>query len=483
MDKKKHKDSSSNKDIKATEKINKKGNLNQNKNRNLNKEKYHLEERSREISRIKENMKSKNRYKGKTMNPKRDPEKMQEAFQLNEDVTLPTTDRGKNMNVKKFLPNKENGRNKNENQDKTSKIGGNLIGESVPGRALNTGMKLPVPSVSKLRSHQKKLNDLRWHDILAQMKIVMDCFPHANATFETIGRTVEYNDIIIVKITDRKQKYFRTEESKYIDEVPEKKIIFIVHGLNVMGMTKMLHLSAIEELKILMSYYLNHLEKFDIFLMPLANPDGYSLLHNVYHGGMWNKNASPQEACRGVLLDRNFDVAWNATRQISSCSPLYPGPAPFSEVETNAVRNIFHYFGHKIVAYINVHSGTYDEKVFKGDAILYPRGYTELQTDDDKYIDLKGEVDEAMKNASFQVMSVAVDTLYNWYGKISGSSVDYASTVYGIPYALEFVMQLYQEDYTNPIQHYALTEIWNRLIDTVFTNIWKSLHVNDLRKK
>lgn len=34
-----------------------------------------------------------------------------------------------------------------------------------------------------------------------------------------------------------------------------------------------------------------------------------------------------------------------------------------------------------------------------------------------------------MKNASFQVMSVAVDTLYNWYGKISGSSVDYASTV------------------------------------------------------
>lgn len=110
----------------------------------------------------------------------------------------------------------------------------------------------------------------------------MDCFPHANATFETIGRTVEYNDIIIVKITDRKQKYFRTEESKYIDEVPEKKIIFIVHGLNVMGMTKMLHLSAIEELKILMSYYLNHLEKFDIFLMPLANPDGYSLLHNVY---------------------------------------------------------------------------------------------------------------------------------------------------------------------------------------------------------
>lgn len=52
-----------------------------------------------------------------------------------------------------------------------------------------------------------------------------------------------------------------------------------------------------------------------------------------------------------------------------------------------------------------------------------------MQSDDDKYIDLKGEIDEAMKNASFQVLSVTVDTLNNWYGKISGSSVDYAATV------------------------------------------------------
>lgn len=49
--------------------------------------------------------------------------------------------------------------------------------------------------------------------------------------------------------------------------------------------------------------------------------------------------------------------------------------------------------------------------------------------DDDKYVDLKGEIDEAMRNASFTVMSVTVDTIYNFYGKVTGSSVDYASTV------------------------------------------------------
>lgn len=61
--------------------------------------------------------------------------------------------------------------------------------------------------------------------------------------------------------------------------------------------------------------------------------------------------------------------------------------------------------------------------------MLYPKGYTDVQSDDDKYIDLRAEIDEAMKNASFQVISVTVDTLHSWYGKVVGSSVDYASTV------------------------------------------------------
>lgn len=61
--------------------------------------------------------------------------------------------------------------------------------------------------------------------------------------------------------------------------------------------------------------------------------------------------------------------------------------------------------------------------------MLYPKGYTDSGLDDDKYIDLKGEIDESIRNASFRVLSVNVDTLYNWYGKVGGSSVDYASSV------------------------------------------------------
>ncbi|PZC83797.1 hypothetical protein B5X24_HaOG206954 [Helicoverpa armigera] len=325
------------------------------------------------------------------------------------------------------------------------------------------------------------------YSVMSQLKQIFDEFPSANATFETVGRTAEYNDIVIIKISQTKRDsdtYFRAEESKYIDEVPEKKILFIVHGLVVMGIRNTPALVEVEKFTTLLGYYLKHLDKFDIFLIPMANPDGYShshASHPLYQAshGMWNKNMSPQEACPGVALDRNFDVAWNATRLVSSCSPLYPGPSPFSEVESKAIRDIFHYFGHKILAYIHVHASSYSGSVFKGDAILFPRGYTEQQSDDDKYIDLRGEIDEAMKNGSFQVMSVAVETLYNWYGKVTGSSVDYASTVYGIPFALEFAIQPYA-DSDRYMNNLALTRIWSRVIDTTFNFIHKSLHSNDV---
>lgn len=74
---------------------------------------------------------------------------------------------------------------------------------------------------------------------------------------------------------------------------------------------------------------------------------------------------SPQADCRGVALDRNFDVAWNNSHDQSSCSQTYPGPNPFSEIETKAISNVLHYYGHRILAYIHVHAGTYDANTFK----------------------------------------------------------------------------------------------------------------------
>lgn len=65
----------------------------------------------------------------------------------------------------------------------------------------------------------------------------------------------------------------------------------------------------------------------------------------------------------------------------------------------------------------------------KGDAVLYPKGYADSNEDTDRYLDLQGEIEEMMRNASFRHLSVHVNTLKEWYGKVRGTSVDYASSV------------------------------------------------------
>ncbi|CAB3228893.1 unnamed protein product [Arctia plantaginis] len=209
-----------------------------------------------------------------------------------------------------------------------------------------------------------------------------------NITMEVIGRTAEYNNIILLKITEIKRdktNYFRVH--KYADEAPEKKIIFIVHGLAVRGMGVLMDSEA--KFATLMSFYATHLQFFDIFVIPIANPDGFTAVLN-------------------------------------------------------------------------------------GDAILYPRGYTTAQMDDDKYIDIKGELEESLKNATFKIISVAVETLHSWYGIVTGSSVDYASSVYGIPYAMEFCMQIFEN-----LQEESLNQIWRRVVAVVFKNIWKGVNTKN----
>ncbi|CAH2089475.1 unnamed protein product [Euphydryas editha] len=346
-------------------------------------------------------------------------------------------------------------------------------------------------SKEQMEEEDHMIGQLSPYSIKQQLQQIVKTLPNANVTIDVIGRTVEYNDIVLLKITEdntTSDKYFRANDGKYAEDLPEKKIIFIVHGLSVMGYNYLSCLSYGPHFTKLLSYYIAHLDKFDIFLIPMANPDGVAVTRNnvIY----WNKNVSPQDHCPGVSLDHNFDIAWNNNNSVNSCHQKYPGPAPFSEAETRAVRDVFHKYNHKIVAYLNVHAGSYSSTTFKGDAVLYPNGYTDSVSDDDKYIDLKGEIDEVMRNASFQVMSVTVDTLHSWYGKISGSSVDYASTVYGIPFALELVMQLYedtssewknQDGQDTNYEESALDEIWGRVIYVTFNYIWKTLNGNEVQ--
>lgn len=112
------------------------------------------------------------------------------------------------------------------------------------------------------------------------MTRILSEFKNTNVSTESLGRTVEFNEIVLFKISANKNETntrFRAYDGhKYDDENIDKKIIFIVHGLSVMGLKALRCLTEVQMLKILLGYYLNHLDKFDIFLIPIANPDGYA---------------------------------------------------------------------------------------------------------------------------------------------------------------------------------------------------------------
>lgn len=85
----------------------------------------------------------------------------------------------------------------------------------------------------------------------------------------------------------------------------------------------------------------------EIYFIPCVNPDGYAYntLTNPSGGGMHRKNRNPLNnigANIGVDLNRNYSVDWNVDNLGSSTAPgsdTYCGTAPFSEKETQAIRN------------------------------------------------------------------------------------------------------------------------------------------------
>ena len=109
-------------------------------------------------------------------------------------------------------------------------------------------------------------------------------------------------------------------------------------------------------------------DESEIWIVPIANPDGLEYSINVYR--YWRKNRrANSDGTYGVDINRNYGYAWGFDEIGSSGQPgsdVYRGTAPFSEPETAAIRNLF--LGHDFRAMISFHSFAQD--------ILFPWGYT-----------------------------------------------------------------------------------------------------------
>ncbi|MBD3257056.1 hypothetical protein GF377_01390 [candidate division GN15 bacterium] len=116
----------------------------------------------------------------------------------------------------------------------------------------------------------------------------------------------------------------------------------------------------------------------EIWIVMCVNPDGY--YHNEViapsGGGMWRKNRRDNgNGTYGVDLNRNFGYEWGYDNGGSSPDPAdltYRGPAPFSEPETQAMRDFA--IAHEFVITIYFHSYS--------NLVLYPWGYDYFLTPD-----------------------------------------------------------------------------------------------------
>ncbi|XP_017312656.1 carboxypeptidase B2 [Ictalurus punctatus] len=132
------------------------------------------------------------------------------------------------------------------------------------------------------------------------------------------------------------------------------------------------------------------LDKMDIYILPVMNPDGYKYTWTTNR--MWRKNRSVRQgsSCVGVDLNRNFDANWCTVGASSNpCSDIYCGQYPESEPEVQAVTKFLRSHKDSVKLYFSIHS--YSQ------LLLFPYSYTLEQVPN------YTELFELVQEASFKI--------------------------------------------------------------------------------
>ncbi|XP_050705532.1 carboxypeptidase B-like isoform X5 [Eriocheir sinensis] len=174
------------------------------------------------------------------------------------------------------------------------------------------------------------------------------------------------------------------------------------------------------------------LDTYDFHVMPSVNPDGYDFTWTSDR--FWRKNRVPYEgilSCHGTDPNRNFNSSFGGPGTSDSpCSDIYHGPSPFSEKESQAVRDALSALDTKI--YFSIHS--YSQ------LWMTPYGYTyTLPANYDEQYRVSGigvAALEAVHGTQYEYGTIA-DVIY----QDSGSSSDWVYDGWGIQYSFSLELR------------------------------------------
>ncbi len=218
-----------------------------------------------------------------------------------------------------------------------------------------------------------------YDDMIEHISLMQTEFPALVKVME-VGKSVEDRTVYAVKISDNVDTDESTNEGVvYYDA--------LTHAREPMGLETHLYYmwwllenyGTDEEA----TYLLDHRE---LYFIPIVNPDGYvyNQTTNPNGGGFWRKNRRDNGGgCFGIDLNRNYDNEWGNTIGASPnpCDDRYHGTAPFSEPETQNVRD----FVAQIQPSIAFSCHTYS------DVFLCPNAFDNNLVDYETYADYSSE--------------------------------------------------------------------------------------------
>uniref|UniRef100_A0A8C7ND19 Peptidase M14 domain-containing protein n=3 Tax=Oncorhynchus mykiss TaxID=8022 RepID=A0A8C7ND19_ONCMY len=173
------------------------------------------------------------------------------------------------------------------------------------------------------------------------------------------------------------------------------------------------------------------LKTMDIYLLILANPDGY--VHSHTSDRMWRKTRSknPGSMCRGVDPNRNWDAGFGGPgASTNPCSDSYHGPSPHSEIEVKNVVNLVKNHGN-FKSFISIHA--YSQ------LLMYPYGYTCTDALHAAELDSVGR-SAVQKLSSLHGTTYKVGSICKIIYQASGGSIDWTYNL-GIKYSFAFELR------------------------------------------
>lgn len=173
------------------------------------------------------------------------------------------------------------------------------------------------------------------------------------------------------------------------------------------------------------------LDKMDIFLEIVTNPDGFAYTHTKNR--MWRKTRKPNPGsrCVGVDPNRNWDSGFGGPGASGNpCSETYRGPRAHSESEVKSIVD-FVKSHTQIKAFVSIHA--YSQM------LLYPYGYTRTPVKDEAELHSlakKAITDLAsLYGTSYRYGSI-IETIY----QASGGTIDWTYDQ-GIKYSYTFELR------------------------------------------